>query len=85
MNYVFILMTGKGQKGKTTENQPVRFYDNESAALAHLESLRRQYNLPGTCHITTKGKNYFTMKYEWRIIGAELRHTYWVESHHLYS
>ena len=78
-------MTGKGQNGKTTENQPVRFYDNESAALAHLEHLRKGCNRPGTCHITTKGKYYFTMKYEWPIKGAELRHTYWVESHHLYA
>lgn len=82
---VYIIMTGKGQHGKTTDNMPVRFYDNEAAAIEHLEGLRRTCNRPGTAHITTKGRGYFTYKYEWPILGAELRHTYWIERHPVYS
>ena len=85
---IFVLMTGKGQYNKTTENLAVRYYLNADAANKHLDYLRKLYARKGNEHysrVTTKGRGYFTMKYGWPIKGAELRHTYWIESHEAYT
>lgn len=82
---IYVLMTGKGQYNKTTENLAIRYYLNEASANEHLDYLRKLYARKGTAdgysRVTTKGRGYFTMKYGWPIKGAELRHTYWIEAH----
>lgn len=75
-------MTGKGQYNKTTENLAIRYYLNEASANEYLDCIRKLYARKGAeTRVTTKGRGYFTMKYGWPIKGAELRHTYWIETH----
>ena len=79
---IYVLMTGKGQYNKTTENLAIRYYLNEASANEYLDCIRKLYARKGAeTRVTTKGRGYFTMKYGWPITGAELRHTYWIEAH----
>ena len=79
---IYVLMTGKGQYNKTTENLAIRYYLNEASANEYLDCIRKLYARKGAeTRVTTKGRGYFTMKYGWPIKGAELRHTYWIEAH----
>lgn len=79
---IYVLMTGKGQYNKTTENLAIRYYLNEASANEYLDCIRKLYARKGAeTRVTTKGRGYFTMKYGWPIKGAELRHTYWIETH----